>query len=147
MTAIQGSTGAVTVPSTDTSVSGGLGTAGAPRIIVAEGDFTMSGNGFGILAVKGQLTFNGNVDFTGIILVIGQGIMVRHGGGNGTLSGAIWIANTAGSDGIVGNADDAMGAAVLNVSGGGNSNVQFCLSAITDAMTKRRRRPRICRCW
>jgi hypothetical protein len=134
VSAIQASAGAVTVPSSQTSVSGGLGTAGAPRIIVAEGDFTMGGNGFGILVVKGQLTFNGNVDFTGIIMVIGQGIMVRHGGGNGTLSGAVWVANTAGADGIVGNADDAMGAAVLNTSGGGNSNIQYCSSAIADAI-------------
>jgi Tfp pilus assembly protein PilX len=134
--AIQASAGAVTVPSGQTSVSGGLGTAGHPRIIVANGDFTMGGSGFGILVVKGQLTFNGNVDFTGIIMVIGQGIMMRNGGGNGTISGAIWVANTAGADGIVGNVDDAMGAAVLNTSGGGNSNVQYCSSAISDAINQ-----------
>ena len=106
-----------------------MGTAGTPRIIVADGDFTMSGgqSGFGILVVKGQLTFNGNIDFTGIIMVIGQGIMVRNGGGNGTISGAVWVANTAGADGIVGNADDAMGAAVLNTSGGGEQQCSVLL--------------------
>jgi hypothetical protein len=137
--AIQASTGAITVPSGQTSVSGGLGTAGAPRIVVANGDFTMGGSGFGILVVKGQLTFDGNVDFTGIIMVIGQGIMVRNGGGNGTISGAIWVANTAGADGKVGgiyDADNVMGAAVLNTSGGGNSNVQYCSSAINNAINQ-----------
>jgi hypothetical protein len=86
------------------------------------------------LVVTGQLTFNGNVDYTGIIMVIGKGIMVRNGGGNGTISGAVWVANTAGADGIVGNADDAMGAAVLNTSGGGSSNIQYCSSAVNNAV-------------
>jgi hypothetical protein len=137
---IQASAGAVSVAdgATASSVPGGMGSAGHPKIIVANGDFTMSGNdsGFGILVVKGQLTFGGNINFTGIIMVIGQGSMIRNGGGNGTISGAVWVANTAGPDGIVGNVDDAMGAALLNTSGGGASNVQYCSSAIANAINQ-----------
>ena len=137
--AIQGSAGAVTVADgmSSSSVPGGMGTAASPKIVVADGDFSLSGgqSGFGILVVKGQLTFSGNINFTGIIMVIGQGIMTRNGGGNGTISGAVWVANTAGADGIVGNADDTMGAAVLNTAGGGASNIQSCSSAVANALT------------
>ena len=121
---------------TSAAVPGGMGTAGAQKIVHVAGDFTLSSaqTGFGILAVTGNLTFNGNINFTGIILVIGKGTMVRTGGGNGTISGAVWVANTAGADGIPGTADDAMGAAVLNTSGGGNSNLQYCSTAINNAL-------------
>jgi hypothetical protein len=111
-----------------------LGSVSNLKVVVVDGDFTMTGSGAGLLVVTGQLTFNGNVDYTGIIMVIGKGIMVRNGGGNGTISGAVWVANTAGADGIVGNADDAMGAAVLNTSGGGSSNIQYCSSAVNNAV-------------
>jgi hypothetical protein len=137
--AIQALPDAVSVAdgTSSSSVPGGMGTAGSQKVVVANGDFSLSGgqSGFGILVVKGQLTFSGNINYTGIIMVIGKGIMVRSGSGNGTISGAVWVANTAGSDGIVGNADDAMGAAVLNTSGGGASNVQYCSSAVANALS------------
>ena len=68
-------------------------------------------------------------------MVVGDGVMVRNGGGNGTISGAVWVANTSGPDGNPGTADDAMGAAVLNTSGGGASNIQYCSSAIANALS------------
>jgi len=113
-----------------------LGDVNNLKIVVVDGDFTMNGNasGAGLLVVKGQLTFAGNINYTGIIMVIGTGTMVRNGGGNGTISGAVWVASTAGSDGIVGNADDAMGPAILNTSGGGASNVGYCSSAVNNAI-------------
>jgi hypothetical protein len=130
---------AVTVPdgTASSAVPGGIGTAGDQKIVIADGDFTLSGgaSGFGILVVKGTLTFSGNINYTGIIMVIGDGVMVRNGGGNGTISGAVWIANTSGADGIPGTADDAMGAAVLNTSGGGASNIQYCSSAVANALS------------
>jgi hypothetical protein len=136
---IQSLADAVTVPSgsSEADVPGGIGTAANQKIIVADGDFTLGGgaNGYGILVVKGTLTFHGNINWTGMIMVIGDGIMVRTGGGNGTISGAVWVANTSGSDGVPGTADDAMGAAVLNTSGGGNSNFQYCTSAVSNALS------------
>jgi Tfp pilus assembly protein PilX len=123
---------ATVVPGGSTNVD--LGSVSNLKVVVVDGDFTMTGSGAGLLVVRGQLTFNGNVNYTGIIMVIGKGIMVRNGGGNGTISGAVWVANTAGADGIVGDADDAMGAAVLNTSGGGSSNIQYCSSAVNNAV-------------
>ena len=114
--------------------SANLGDVANLKIVVVDGDFAMHGSGAGILVVKGNLTFDGNVSYTGIILVVGTGVMVRHGGGNGTISGNVIIADTAGADGIVGTADDAFGPASLDTSGGGASNVQYCTSAINNAL-------------
>ena len=118
------------------SSSVNLGSVSSLKIVAVDGDFTMNAgaSGAGILVVKGQLTFSGNVSYTGIIMVVGKGVMVRNGGGNGTISGSVWIANTAGPDGVVGNADDAMGPASLDTSGGGASNFQYCSSAVNNAL-------------
>lgn len=123
--------------SSSSGIAGGIGTAASQKIVVVDGDLTLSGgaSGFGILVVKGTLTFSGNINYTGIIMVVGDGVMVRNGGGNGTISGAVWVANTSGPDGNPGTADDAMGAAVLNTSGGGASNIQYCSSAIANALS------------
>lgn len=107
-----------------------VGSAGVPKVVVVTGDFTLNGNGAGILAVTGNLIFNGNVNYDGLILVIGKGFMKRNGAGNGTLKGGIVVANTAGPDGIPGNIDDAMGAPTLDTSGGGNGNIQYCSTVI-----------------
>jgi hypothetical protein len=93
------------------------------------GDFSLNGDGAGILVVTGKLTFKGNVTYTGLILVIGEGHMQRNGGGNGTISGGIIVANTLGPDDLVGTADDVLGPPTFNTSGGGNSNVNYCSTA------------------
>ncbi len=109
-----------------------VGSPGDPKVVVATGDFTLNGDGAGILVVTGQLTFNGNVNYGGLILVIGEGVMQRNGAGNGTLSGGIVVANTAGPDGLSGNSDDAFGPPTFDTSGGGNGNVNYCSTIIND---------------
>lgn len=121
-------------PGGSSATSVDIGSPGDPKAVVVTGDFTMNGSGAGILVVTGNLTFNGNVDYDGLILVIGQGVMQRNGAGNGTLNGGIVVANTAGPDGVPGNADDVTGAPLLDTSGGGNGNVHYC-STVIDNMT------------
>jgi Tfp pilus assembly protein PilX len=113
-----------------------LGSVNNLQTVVIDGDFTMNegSSGAGILVVKGNLTFAGNINYTGVIMVIGKGSMTRSGGGSGTISGAIWVANTVGADGIIGTADDSLGLSQLDTSGGGNSNIQHCSSAINNAL-------------
>ena len=115
-----------------------VGSPGDPKVVVVNGNFDLNGNGAGILVVNGQLAFRGNVDYDGIVLVIGEGYMQRYGAGNGAISGGILVANTAnldpGPDGIPGNADDVLGSPTFDTSGGGNSNVQYCSTAIDDAL-------------
>jgi hypothetical protein len=127
---------ATVVPGGSNESNVNLGNVSDLKVVVVDGDFTMNGDasGAGILVVKGQLTYSGNTSYTGIIMVIGKGIMVRSGGGNGTISGGVYVANTAGLDGIIGNADDALGVSVLNTSGGGASNIQYCSWAYNNAI-------------
>ena len=88
-----------------------------------DGDCTLT-KGAGILVVTGTLTMRGNTDFHGIILVLGKGILIRNGGGNGDIYGGITI---AAFDRSAGN----FTAPTFNTNGGGISTVQYDSSAVT----------------
>ncbi len=126
----------------DTVASGGtdansvyVGAPGDTRIVVVDGDFNLNNSGAGILLVTGELTFQGTITYTGIILVFGEGSMRRQGGGNNMIKGGIIIADTLGPDGIAGTADDVLGSPSLNTSGGGQSNIIYCSTAIDDMLS------------
>ncbi len=111
-----------------------VGAPGDTQVVVVKGDFYLNDDGAGILVVTGELTFNGNIDFDGMIFVIGEGSMVRSGGGNGTLSGGLFIANTIGPDGIMYTGDDTLGSPILNIAGGGESHIDYCSTAMEQAL-------------
>lgn len=118
----------------------GVGTAANPKVVVVTGDFDLSSGckGTGILVVTGTLTFHGNIDYRGLILVIGEGHMERYGGGNGTIAGGIVVANTRGQDNIPGNADDiVLGKPFFSTAGGGNGQINHCSTALYDAYSRR----------
>ncbi len=73
-----------------------LGSTTNPRVVFIDGDATFAGSpsGAGILLVTGTLTFNGTPNYYGVILVIGAGNFVYNATGNGTIAGAIFVANT-----------------------------------------------------
>ena len=50
--------------------------------------------GAGVLVVTGSLTISGNMQFNGLILVIGQGSVLVSGGGHGQIFGSIFVAQT-----------------------------------------------------
>ena len=110
--------------------SGALGTATAPKIVVAQGDLTLSGSGAGLLIVTGELTLSGHFSYDGLILVLGTGRVTRNGGGNGTIRGGILVgaysANSATFD----------LPSSFETNGGGNSTIQYCSDAIKKALTK-----------
>ena len=89
----------------------------APMFTFVDGDCTLT-SGSGFLVVTGTLTMRGNTNFTGAILVLGKGELIRNGGGNGDIYGGIAIAafNRASGD---------FTAPTFNTNGGGNSNVQY----------------------
>ena len=60
----------------------------------------------------------GNANFRGMILVLGKGELIRNGGGNGDILGAITIAafNRSSGDFLP---------PTFHTNGGGNSNVQY----------------------
>ena len=128
------------------TANGSLGTSADPKIVYIEGDYTVGGgfNGAGLLWVTGTLTFNGNAGWTGTIFTVGKGGFQRSGGGNGVISGASFVANIAGpdgvmwtsddcsgADGIVGTADDGAAIATYNNSGGGTGDTGYCSTAIS----------------
>jgi hypothetical protein len=117
-----------------------LGTPGSPVVNVVNGDLTIGGSGAGVLLVTGQLTLNGNFSWDGLILVIGEGAIVKDGGGGATVNGAMFAANlysdaAAGTTGpgpypgystkIPLGANNAPGIPFFNWSGGGNATIQY----------------------
>jgi hypothetical protein len=99
-------------------------------IVAINGDFTLKGteSGVGILLVTGKLTFSGTPDYTGLVLVIGQGNFEQNGAGNGTVRGAMLVANT--NTPWVGNAQ-YVGIPTYNINGGGNSESYYDAGALT----------------
>ena len=100
-----------------------FGTDAAPKITYINGDATLAG-GAGVLVVTGTLTFNGNTNFDGLILVIGQGIMNVHGGGGGQVNGEVLIANTNSHVAPYGQLA-TLGSPSLNWTGGGSNFIQY----------------------
>ncbi len=113
----------------------------AGQITVIDGDFTTNRDSAGVLLVTGRLTYRGNREWRGIVLVLGEGRMLRNGGGNGQPQGAVVVANidpsTGGpyadkSDWCSGGGTDGFGQAEYDTNGGGNSDVMYC-STFVDA--------------
>jgi hypothetical protein len=77
-----------------TSTPSDFGTSSNPKFTFVDGDCSLS-DGAGLLIVTGRLTASGNVGFSGIILVLGEGVFQRNGGGNGDTYGAIVVAKFA----------------------------------------------------
>jgi hypothetical protein len=100
-----------------------FGTDASPRITYINGDATVGG-GAGVLVVTGTLTFNGNTNFDGLILVVGQGIMNVHGGGGGQVNGEVLIANTNSHTAPFGQLA-TLGSPTLNWTGGGSNFIQY----------------------
>lgn len=95
-----------------------MGSATNPVTTVVNGDLTLSGNpsGYGVLVVTGNLTLNGDFTWHGVILVIGNAVVNNQGGGNGQITGALYVANTNGS---------TLGTPTFNWNGGGGNGIQY----------------------
>jgi hypothetical protein len=96
-----------------------------PQVIYVDGNLDISSQtGSGILVVTGNLTYDGNSGWNGIILVVGDGTTTYSvsGGGNGQFNGAIVVATTKDSHG---NELSSFGSADYNISGGGGSGVYY----------------------
>ena len=107
--------------------------ASATGITFCDGNCELTGNGGGILVVTGQLTLRGNFSFNGLIIVTGKDGVVRSGGGTGTIQGNMVVAPYVGSqisDGITPDATAQFLAPQYDLSGGGNSTVQYNSASI-----------------
>jgi len=93
-------------------------------------------DGEGLLVVTGTLTLSGGFSWAGILMVVGEGTVIRSGAGGDTISGGIIVADVAGPDNIFGNADDCTSGLeppTWDTSGGGSGTVSFCGAAVWDA--------------
>jgi Tfp pilus assembly protein PilX len=104
---------------TEASGSIDFGTATRPTLVVYNGNLTVGpGQHYGILVVKGNLTLDGNADYTGAIYAIGPGYVLRNGGGNGRWCGGLLIANTDTPDASI---NSLVGTPTYTTPGGGNA--------------------------
>ena len=124
-----------------------LGAPGNPKVVFIEGDYDISGmfTGAGLLFVTGTFTFDGKADWTGAIFVVGEGLYVRSGGGNGDMLGGVVVANVSGpdttlftsddcsgDDGIKPSADDGVAQSSFDTSGGGGLTTAYCSSVLAN---------------
>jgi hypothetical protein len=77
---------------------GNVGTPSSHRIVAVDGDCRVGpGTGYGVLLVRGTLSFAGNVEWNGTVLVIGQGAIVATGGAV-RIAGGVFVARTRDGD-------------------------------------------------
>jgi hypothetical protein len=111
----------------------GIGASNPDGVLTfVDGDLTLGpGNptGQGTLIVTGKLTLDGNFNFNGVIMVLGEGNVYRSGGGHGNIYGAIFLGKFArtGAD------TDLILAPTFDTSGGGTANIQYSSDAIDKA--------------
>lgn len=108
-----------------TSFSGIAGTTTKPEFTLVNGNATIDG-GAGLLIVTGNLVLQGNPNFNGVILVIGEGTINRDGGGNGNVYGSIYVARFARSWPASENGlPHPFLAPVFYTDGGGTANLEY----------------------
>ena len=74
---------------------GSIGGPGDYRVVVVNGDCEFGpGTGYGLLLVRGELTFSGNFRWNGLILAVGQGTVRWPAATYGQISGAVVIERT-----------------------------------------------------
>lgn len=127
----------IIAPSGKGSASIDMGTDNNPKIVIVRGDFELKNDGAGILIVHGTLKFKNSVNYNGLIVVIGDGIMEISGNGRGKIRGGIILANInapyPGPDGKMFTSDDEPGSALLDMSEGGDINISLCSSSVKKA--------------
>lgn len=114
---------------TTTLTEAQVGTTSDRKVVVVNGNAVLGPvNGAGILIVTGQLTLTGNFNYNGLILCIGQGSLLRNGGGSGDITGAILVAKTRDTSN---NILSTLGNPTYDTSGGGNSDIVYNQGAAT----------------
>lgn len=104
-----------------------FGTTSQPLFTFVDGDISLPlSGGAGLLVVTGTLTLNGNTPFSGLILVLGGGQLVRTGGGNGNSLGAVVVGRFGSSGNFL--------APAFTSSGSGTSSYQYDSSWVRRAL-------------
>ena len=116
------------------SFSGQSGSTAAPVFTFVNGNANLDG-GAGLLIVTGDLTLNGNPSFDGIILVLGNGRVLRDGGGTGEINGTIYVASFERTWPASENNDPhPFLAPTFLTNGAGNSDLRYNSTAVQNAI-------------
>jgi hypothetical protein len=110
---IAGPAGAANMPSGMTATN--------PMVVVVNGDLDLNSwhnTGYGILLVTGNLNYDPDAFWNGIVLVIGKGKFTYENNGLGTIYGALFIAQTVDSAGLPLASPGAATVAYTNGNGG-----------------------------
>jgi hypothetical protein len=111
------------------------GTVAEPKFTFMDGDAVPDG-GAGLLVCTGTVTLNGNDEFKGLMLVLGNGVIVRNGGGNGASLGAFALARF-----VRGTWGGSFLAPTFLANGGGTSSITFDPSWVEKALLSASRYP------
>jgi hypothetical protein len=90
-----------------------------PTVTVVTGDLTINAwhnTGYGLLLVTGQLKYDPDASWDGVILVIGKGVFVSNQNGTGRINGTVFVANTRDA---AGNLLQTLGPASFSQTAGG----------------------------
>jgi hypothetical protein len=108
-----------------------------PVIVVVNGDLTIDAwhaTGYGILLVTGDLTYDPDASWYGIILVIGKGVLYTYQLGSGTLNGAVLLARTDDPGGSPLPATSPLGSPFFNFTSGAGGNGIYYSSCWVNAV-------------
>lgn len=114
--------------------TGSYGTPAAPQITYINGDVNLTG-GAGVLVVTGTLNISGAMQWDGLILVIGQGVVTIGGGGAGEIFGQVFIAKTNSSVSPYPQLA-TLGSPSFSWSGGGKATINYnsCWAGVGNTM-------------
>ena len=123
-----------------TSSTSDIGTSAAPKFTFINGSASLAGSGAGLVVVTGNVTFDGNFSFDGLLLVLGSvedaggniiagGSVVRNGGGNGTIAGALIVSKFDRND-----PNGPFLPTTFDTNGGGNSDIEFNSVKVAEAL-------------
>jgi len=85
-------------------VSTGAMSSTSPLTVVVNGDLDLTGwhnTGYGLLLVTGNLTYDPDAYWNGIVMVVGQGTVIGWRGGSGVFNGAMLVARTRDTSGTL----------------------------------------------
>lgn len=116
-----------------TSTPSDFGSSSNPQFTFVDGDCSLN-DGVGLLVVTGRLTASGNVGFSGIILVLGEGEFQRNGAGNGDTWGATVVAKFSRTYVASDPSTHNFGSAMYDMNGGGNSTTGYDSDQVSRAL-------------
>jgi hypothetical protein len=85
-----------------TQAIGNYGNAANYKVLVVNGNVALGpGSGYGILVTRGTVNVVGNFTWSGLILIIGQGVLTWNSDTTGTIHGGLFVAQTRAADGSI----------------------------------------------